>query len=136
MSEPTGPSTPKRKSILKTSDSPNGPSSPSSQHTYTSLAAVRKANKNKQSDTPERDRKNGWHLWSLEEAERTQPASDVERGSSSAGPAHGGEKKKKPRLTQWNMVGPPSLLQFRYVNVLWSARSVGLSCTHSLGAVP
>jgi hypothetical protein len=129
MSQPTPgstkglPTTPKRKSILtnkQTTESPEAsPTSPTSasQHTYTSLASVRKANK-AAGGTPDRDRKNGWHLWSAEEAERNggqagagNGGGDVERGGS-----HGGgggltkkDGKKKERLTQWNMVSVLSL---------------------------
>lgn len=96
---------------------------PSSPHTYTSLAQVRKANKDKSGPTPERDRKNGWHLWSVEEAERSQPSGgDVERGGSSTNGRAKGDKKQKQRLSQWNMVSRCPLPTIRSRRIISRAR--------------
>ena len=117
MSAPTTPQqpTPKRKSILHQPASPSSPSSPSSTHTYTSLASVRRANKGKE---PERgDRKNGWHLWSVEEQQQqrgrteggghTDGGGDVEGGGGSSGGVRRevmDEKSGERRMSQWDLV--------------------------------
>ena len=122
MSEPTPPpsstTTPKRKSILHNpGSSPSSPSSPSSTHTYTSLASVRRANKGKE---PERgDRKNGWHLWSVEESQQTRGRAEEVGNGNGGGDVEGGtgadgvrrevmdETSGERRMTQWDLVSTP-----------------------------
>ena len=116
MSTATPP--PKRKSILSNSSVPPSPTSPqaspSSTHTYTSLASVRRANKGKE---PERgDRKNGWHLWSVEESQQTRGRAEETTNGNGGGDVEGGtgadgvrrevmdEKSGERRMTQWDLV--------------------------------
>lgn len=124
------PRTPTRKPILNLAsssksysnsstpnDSPTTATSPTpsqTQHTYTSLSSLRRAEAEARAkgETPPRDRKNGFHLWTVEE--QGGVGSDVERqggrrrSSAVPAPVLTDEPKKigQKRMSQWQLVSP------------------------------
>lgn len=119
-SDGSKPATPSKKKVsLALTDSPPGtPSSPTAddldfshlsphsaakkQHEYTSLSALRKANKGKAVDRG--DRKNGWHLWSVE-GDGDGGGGQQANGSSGGGQTKEEQQKEvKKKLSTFDMV--------------------------------
>jgi hypothetical protein len=119
-SDASKPATPSKKKVsLALTDSPPGtPSSPTAddlnfshlsphsaakkQHEYTSLSALRKANKGKAVDRG--DRKNGWHLWSVE-GDGDGGGGQLANGSSGGGQNKEEQQKAvKNKLSTFDMV--------------------------------
>lgn len=75
------------------------------QHEYTSLAALRKANKGKTVDRG--DRTNGWHLWNDAGGEHAEPEAGERAGAGRALKKEDPGRAVKKKLSTLDMVRPP-----------------------------